>query len=113
MGDYTEPSENFRPPGTLNNQAIVGATLASAATIAPKALIHRVTGNTAIDTITPPWPAFAGILILIAAAGSAWTWTTNGNIALASGAAQTVGKAVIFVYDPVTGKWSPHSTVAG
>lgn len=112
MGDYTEPYENFREPGSLTSQSLVGPNIASAATIAPKNKISLVTGNTAIDTITPPYPAFSGTIVLIAAAGSAWTWTVNGNIAIASAAAPSVGKAVSFTYSPTTAKWYPSSTVA-
>lgn len=97
-------------PGQFQFNKAVGPDIASAATIAPTALCHVVTGAVAIVTITPPDPNFCGFIVLIA--GGAFTWTAAGNITLASAAAQTVGKAVVFFYNPVTAKWSPVASAA-
>jgi hypothetical protein len=95
----------------------LGPTLASAAVMVPTNLIHKVTGAVAITNITPPVnvEGWAGTIIFIAAAGSAFTWTaagTDDSIAIASAAAPSVGKAVHFTYDPTTRRWHPSSTVA-
>lgn len=101
-----DTTQQFVSPGNqLNN--IMGADIASAATIAPTHLIHRVTGAVAIVNITVPYVGFAGFLCLIGAAGSAFTWTAAGNISLASTGAQTVASCALFVYDPITAKWTP------
>jgi hypothetical protein len=94
--------ERFEIGGLQNS--VMGADLASGATIAPSALIHNVTGAAAVVNITPPWPAFAGVVYLIAA--GIFTWTAAGNIAVA-GTSTAVGRAVGFVYNPVIGKWYP------
>lgn len=83
---------------------IQGPDIASAATIAPTHGIHRVTGTTAIVTITLPSADFAGSIILQAAA--IWTWTAAGNISVA-GTVTAAGGTVIFTYLPALGKWCP------
>lgn len=99
-------------PRTDIGPGIVGPDIASAATIAPTHKIHVVTGAVAIVNITVPYPGFAGIIYLIAGTGSAFTWTAAGNIAIASAAAPSAGKWVGMLYNPVTNKWYPQSTVA-
>ena len=98
--------ELFRQPGGIN-MTMVGPTLASAATIAPTALITHVTGVAAIATITPPYPEFTGVIFLIA--DGAWSWTAAGNITVASTTVATAGKAYPFLYDKhlATPKWHP------
>jgi hypothetical protein len=93
---------NFRLPGTGSTQ-VVGAAIASAATIAPTSVIHHVTGTTAVVNITVPYTNFAGQVILIP--DGAFTTTNAGNIAIASTA--VVSKALIMTYDPVQAKWYP------
>lgn len=104
----TTPTPERWTVANEHNQ-VVGADIASAATIAPTHSIHQVTGAVAIVTITPPWATFAGSITLIAAAGSAWTWTAAGNIAIVSSAAVTPGRAQRFTYVPATGKWYPDT----
>lgn len=79
-------------------------TIASATTIAPLNEIIFVSGTTAIVTITPP-PSLVGGGSLIIIPTGIFTTTTAGNIALASTA--VVSKALIMVWDSVTGKWYP------
>lgn len=55
----------------------------------------------AVVTITPPYPSFSGPIYVIP--GAAFTWTAAGNIATTGTA--VVGKVIIFVYSPSTGKW--------
>lgn len=97
-----EYPERFEVGGQQNS--VLGVDLASGATIAPTSLIHNVTGAAAIVNITPPWPAFAGIVWFIA--GGIFTWTAGGNIAVA-GTSTAVGRAVGFMYLPGIGKWYP------
>lgn len=83
------------------------AALASANTIAPTDLIHRITGNTTIKTITPPNPYFNGPLYLLNTDASVGTWDTTGNIALAG--TMTRYKLFGFVFDPATNLWYPSA----
>lgn len=83
---------------------LIGPNIASAATIAPTKPIHHVTGTAAIVTITPPDPAFSGVVILIA--DGIWTWTAAGNISVL-GTTTAANGAVVFTYDPATAKWYP------
>lgn len=99
-----ETPEQFRSPGVLLN-GIVGADLASAATVAPTHMIHSVTGTAAIVNITVPYPGFAGIVIFLPTA--IWTWTAAGNISVL-GTTTAAGGMVIFCYNPITNKWNPH-----
>jgi len=92
-------------PGAVYGK-IIGPAIASATTVAPTALIHHVTGTTAIVNITPPDTAFSGLVIFIA--DGIWTWTAAGNIAVL-GTVTAALKVVIFVYDPATAKWYPSS----
>ena len=72
-------------------------TITAAATIAPVNFVTRVTGNTAIATITPP---VTGMHMLAIVPGTTTGFTTGGNV---SGATTTVsGRAYLFVYDNVT-----------
>lgn len=105
FGKFMDPQTDLGPSNW-------GPDIASAATIAPSARYHQVTGAVAIVNITPPYPGFSGTIGLAAAAGSAFTWTAAGNILLASAAAPSVGKIVFFTYNPNVAKWSPSSSVA-
>jgi len=62
-----------------------------------------VSGTQAMVNITVPYPSFQGRITLLPTA--IFTWTAAGNIALAGSA--VVGKALDFIYNPVTGKWYP------
>lgn len=81
----------------------VGSAVASATTIVPTGERFHVTGTTAIATITPPYPTFAGTIRIIP--DGIFTTTTAGNIALASTA--VVNKTLEMTYDPGTAKWTP------
>lgn len=96
----------------VSNQGIIshkfGADLTSASTITPNCAIHRVTGTSAINTITKPdiFGGVGGQVTLIPT--EIFTWTASGNIGLAGTA--VVGKAIIFTWDPNANKWYPSST---
>lgn len=81
---------------------VIGADLASAASISPTNPIHRVTGVAAIATINRN-ASYTGLLTLIPTA--AWTLTTGGNIATASTA--VIGKAMTLTYNTTTNLWYP------
>jgi hypothetical protein len=98
------------PGGPAPSEGIVGADLASAATLVPTHAIHRVTGTTEIVNITPPDPGLACMLVLIAQSGI-WTWSVAGNILLAGTVTAADGKFIMFIWNPQTQKWSPHRTV--
>ncbi len=83
------------------------AALASATTIVPTDIIHRITGNTDIVNITPPDPYFNGPLYLYNTDSSVGATTTAGNIALIT--TFTRYKLFAFVYDPSVGKWYPSA----
>jgi hypothetical protein len=100
----TDISERFGIGSEQNK--VVGPDLASAATIAPTHGTHLVTGTTAIVNITPPYPTFAGTIVLLAAA--IWTWTAAGNIAIA-GTVTAAGRSIAFTYNPATAKWYPSA----
>jgi hypothetical protein len=94
--------ENYRSPaGPIHS--CDGGLIASAATIAPQGYVTRVSGTTAVDTITVPYTGFAGSIVLVPT--GAFTWTTNGNVGLAGTA--TVGRAITFTYVPSAAKWYP------
>lgn len=92
--------------GIVGEGGTAGApTLASATTITPTKAISFVSGITTIATITPPVPidTLGGAIVLIPT--GIFLTNTAGNIALAS--TSVVGRALRFVYDPVTGKFYP------
>jgi hypothetical protein len=76
----------------------IGTAIASSATIAPTHMIQHVTGTAAIGTMTSPFNAGSGCLVLIA--DGAWTWTagtTAGKFKVAGTA--TAGSKYQFCYD--------------
>lgn len=93
----------FVNPQGSPGQSLVGAVIASAATIAPQSLITHISGTAAVVTITVPYPGFSGFIILIP--DGIFTWTAAGNIAIAGTA--VVNKALWLVYDANAGKWIP------
>lgn len=82
--------------------------MASATTVVPDAKFNRVTGNTTIQTITPPSAYFYGPLWLFNTDASTGTIGTSGNVAL--GVTLTRYKLFSFVYDPSVGFWYPDAT---
>ena len=92
---------------------VVGAPVASATSITPSVwgpgTCFHVTGTTQTSTIALP----AGVLqtqITIIADG-ACTWTTGGNIAIASSGTQTT-TAITFFYDAKAATWYPSKISA-
>lgn len=92
------------PVGTFLNARTNPATVASAAGVLT--LEYEVTvlsGTAAITGITVPFAGFQGRVTLLPT--GAFTWTTATNIAVAGTA--VVGRAIDFIYNPVTAKWYP------
>ena len=79
-----------------SNKQPLPVTVTAAATIAPTTFITKVTGNTAIATITPP---VAGTHMLCIVPGTTTGFTTGGNV---SGGTTTVAsRASLLVYEPI------------
>lgn len=90
-------------PGTTTK--LSEQTLASAASISPKADLVKVTGTTSIATITPAFGGgFSGILVIVPEDGNVATLTT-GNIAVAVTMAQN--RASVLVYSKENNVWYP------
>lgn len=92
-------------PGTTTK--LSEEVIAAATTIYPKADLVRLTGTTAIATITPAFGGgFSGILILVPTGGNVAT-TTAGNISVV----QTMlnNQATVLVYSKLANKWYPHA----
>lgn len=79
-------------------------TIASAATIRPKADIVFLTGSTAVATIDPPYGGSPGVIILVPTDGTLGLLTT-GNIALAVTMTQNMGCFCVYSYK--NNKWYP------
>lgn len=84
----------------VNNVAPV--TIASAAVIAPVTFLTILTGNVAVDTITPP--VSHAHMLAIEFAGTAGV-TAAGNVKTVK--ASVVGMAMLLVYNPNTQKYVP------
>lgn len=93
--------ENFRTQ--FEEGRAFGATLASAATIAPTHQAHLVTGTVQVATITPPGDGFEGPLFLVFTNASPGALLTSGNIANAVTPVTNV--PVLLVYNKETAKW--------
>ncbi len=79
-------------------------TIASTTTIAPQSDCVRITGTTAIATITPPQNGGWSQQLTLIPIGL-FTTVTTGNIALAT--TTTTGKALIMTYSFTDSKWYP------
>lgn len=98
----------FAPVGT-KEQGIEGATLVSAAAIAPTHRIHHVSGTAEITDITLPWEGFAGDIVLIPA--DAFTGATGGTAgtALATAFTAVANRPLHLTYVPSSGLWYVHA----
>jgi TRAP-type C4-dicarboxylate transport system permease large subunit len=77
-------------------------TLVSAATIAPVTFLTVLTGNTAVNTITPP--VTHSHMLALQFAGTAGVGA-SGNILTAT--ASVVGQVMLLVYNPNIAKYVP------
>ncbi len=80
-------------------------TIASAATIAPKKDLIRLTGTTGVDTISLPATGGFGCVIMIYTPDGAVTFSTTGNVAIAT--TTTTNRLTIFAYSKSQAKWIP------
>jgi len=80
--------------------------LATAATIAPRSDLVRLTGTTSIATITPAFAGFSGLLILVPTAGDVILLTT-GNIEITSTITMLENRATMLVYSKADNTWYP------
>lgn len=94
-------------PGTTSK--LSESTVASAATIDAKSDIVKVTGSTAINTITPHFGGGQGGFLILIPVDGAVTLGTSGNINV--GIAMAVNRAVFLCYVKSTGKWYINSGV--
>lgn len=83
------------------------APVASAATIAAPASLFHVTGNTAINIITPPAGFIEGQVTIVFDSVCTWTSSNVTNGISASGTVTTAGSAVTFYLDAATNRWYP------
>ena len=90
-----------------NNYSPVGATIASAATIAAPSARFHVSGGTAINIITPPAGMVEGAVVVIFDSACTWTSSNVTNGIKASGTCTTAGSAVEFYLDAATARWYP------
>lgn len=81
--------------------SVEGPPIAASTTLAPTHMMHRITGATAITTISLPHASFNGILILIPAAAN--VLGTAGNIATTTTLATSV--PAVLIYSTSAGKW--------
>lgn len=79
-------------------------TLASAATISPKADLVHLTGSTAVATINPPFEGFSGMIVLVPTDGTLGLLTT-GNIAVAVTMAQN--RTTVLTWSKKNSTWYP------
>lgn len=84
-------------------------TLASAATIAPRKDLVRVTGSTQIDNILGQFGGgFSGILFLVPVDGNVVVSTT-GNVIGGGSITMLQNKITILVFSKSVGKWYTHA----
>lgn len=86
------------------------APVASAATIAASGSLFHVTGNTAINIITPPASgpnSIGGQVTIVFDSACTWTSSNVTNGISASGTNTTAGSSVTFSLDPNTQRWYP------
>jgi hypothetical protein len=81
-------------------------TIAASTTIAPTTFLTRISGTTAVSTITPP---MTGSHMLAVVAGATNGIATTGNIVGASTNAASTTTPMLMVYDPVTATYIVNS----
>jgi hypothetical protein len=94
-------------PNPAKDTTTVAAAVASGATVAASGPLFHVTGNTAINIITPPTNFSDNSVTIIFDSVCTWTSSNVANGISASGTCTTAGSSVIFVFDPATARWYP------
>jgi hypothetical protein len=95
--------DKFIPAGG-QFQDLVGSNV-DTVTPTPTHMVHHITTDGTLTTITPPAEGFTGPIYLIA--DSVFDWTTSGNIAAAPGTTLLANNAYGFLYDRRNAKWYP------
>lgn len=83
-----------------SNQQPTPVTMTAAATIAPSTFLTRLSGNTAVATITPP---VTGTHMLAIIPGTTTGFTSTGNVV--GGTTTVANRVYLFVYDPIAAKY--------
>ena len=92
---------NFQNFNTVqSDKQPLPVTLTAAATIAPTTFLTRLSGNTAVATITPP---VSGSHMLAIIPGTTTGFTSTGNVV--GGTTTVASRVYLFVYDPVAAKY--------
>lgn len=103
------PDLNFQDLSTVQNALQPKpVTIVAAATIAPTTFMTVLSGNTAVSTITAP---VTGTHMLCIVPGTTTGFTTGGNVV--GGTTTTASRAVLFVYNPLTGNYTAVMGVTG
>ena len=100
---------NFQDISTVqNNLQPTPVTITAATTIAPTTFLTKVSGTTAVATITPPVTG-CHMLAIEAVTTNFSGFVTSGNIAFASLTNSTfwANKITLLVYNPLTAKYIP------
>ncbi len=80
--------------------------LATAATIAPRSDLVKLTGTTSIATITPAFAGFSGLLLLVPTDGDVILLTT-GNIEITSTVTMLENRLTVLAYSKADDTWYP------
>lgn len=83
-------------------------TLTAAATIAPTTFLTVLSGNTAVTTITPP---VTGTHMLAIVPGTTTGFAAGGNVV--GGTTTVASRAVLLVYNPLTGNYTVVTGATG
>lgn len=103
------PDLNFQDLSTVQNQfQPKPVTFTAAATISPVGFLTILSGNTAVSTINPP---VTGAHMLCIVPGTSTGFTTGGNVV--GGTTTTASRAVLLVFNPLTGNYTVVMGVTG
>lgn len=92
--------QNINP--TASDKSPLPRTIASAATIAPDTWLSKITGTTAIATITPPVTGWHTLCFLFTTTTPV-AFTTTGNVKYV--ATPTTNIPMLAIYEPTEGKY--------
>lgn len=102
-GNYYDTESNWQAYSTIQGPAQQKpVTIASANVIAPVGFYTKLTGNTVVKTITPPYTDRVHFLVIEFAGVAGVDATGNIKTLVASVASQLLG----FVYDPLAAKYA-------
>lgn len=104
LHDVESNWQNYSTIGSPVSQPLGGKplVLASANVIAPQSFYTKLTGNTVVKTITPPFTDRVHMLVIEFAGVAGVDATGNVKTLVASVASQCLG----FIFDPLTAKYA-------